>query len=234
MSKGRAERTRPTGSLRLKGRKNMEENKDVGMPAQAVRTGGAGKKMSTKDYVTVGVFALLHAAVLFIMGAIGGLSAVGFPLFGLVGFIPGGIIFVYIVTKVPKRGVVFALGAISALAYFLMGAYGPVPLFVLAAGIVGEAVVSAGKYKSFSLIVVGYVLFALLFWFGFMSPIAFSMEGYMDSAIESYGADYMATLAGYVQGPLLIALGATTAVGAVAGTLLGRRLFAKHFSRIGG
>ena len=39
----------------------MEENKDVGMPAQAVRTGGAGKKMSTKDYVTVGVFALLHA-----------------------------------------------------------------------------------------------------------------------------------------------------------------------------
>ena len=93
----------------------MKENKDAGMPAQAVRTGGTGKKMSTKDYVTVGIFALLHTAVLFIVGAIGGLSAVGFPLFGLVGFVPGGIIFVYIVTKVPKRGAVFGLGAISAL-----------------------------------------------------------------------------------------------------------------------
>lgn len=53
----------------------MKENKDAGMPAQAVRTGGTGKKMSTKDYVTVGIFALLHTAVLFIVGAIGGLSA---------------------------------------------------------------------------------------------------------------------------------------------------------------
>ena len=212
----------------------MEENKDAGMPAQAVRTGGTGKKMSTKDYVTVGIFALLHTAVLFIVGAIGGLSAVGFPLFGLVGFIPGGIIFVYIVAKVPKRGAVFGLGAISALVNFLIGAYGPVPLFVLMAGIVGEVVVSAGRYKSFPLIVAGYVLFALPIWFGFMSPIAFSMEGYMDSAVKSYGVDYMATLAGCVQWPLLMAFGAATTVGAVAGTLLGRRLFAKHFSRIVG
>lgn len=89
-------------------------------------------------------------------------------------------------------------------------------------------------HKEFPLIVAGYVLFALLIWFGFMSPIAFSMEGYMDSAVKSYGVDYMATLAGCVQGPLLMAFGAATTVGAVAGTLLGRRLFAKHFSRIVG
>ena len=89
-------------------------------------------------------------------------------------------------------------------------------------------------HKEFPLIVAGYVLFALLIWFGFMSPIAFSMEGYMDSAVKSYGVDYMATLAGCVRGPLLMAFGAATTVGAVAGTLLGRRLFAKHFLRIVG
>ena len=211
----------------------METMQGNDVVKQGVKTGGDATKLSTKDYVTAGIFAVLHAVVLFVVAAVMGISAIGFPLYGLVGYIPCGIIFVYIVTRVPKRGVVLALGAISALLYFIIGAYGFIPLFVLAGGVVGELIVSAGKYKNFPLILVGYVAFALLVWFGFMSPIAFTMEGYMAGAVESYGADYMTTMIGYLQSPLIVVLGLLNALGAVVGVLFGRKLFAKHFSRIG-
>lgn len=203
------------------------------MATTSVTGSKATNKLQTKDFISIGVFSVLFAVVLFLFGAVGGLLAALFPLFGVFGFLVYGIVVMYLLAKVPKRGVMLLLGAITAVIYFLIGAYGPIPLFVLAGGIVGELIAGSGHYRSFPRIVIGYAAYSILIWFGFMSPLVFSMQSYIDASVASYGAEYTRMLLDFAHGPLLIAAGIGTVAGAIDGAFLGRKLFKKHFEKIG-
>ena len=189
--------------------------------------------IKTKDYIMLGIFSLLFGVTLFVIAGVLGIVPIGFPLFGLVGGIPCGIIFMYIVTKINKKGTIAILGSITALLYFLIGAYGLIPLFVFVGGLIAEIIISSGKYESFPKITLGYTFFMVSIWFGFMYPFIFEAQKYVESAGSNYSADYLEQMMTYATTPLFFVFLAATIIGAVIGSLLGKKMFKKHFAKIG-
>ena len=189
--------------------------------------------IKTKDYIMLGIFSLLFAITLFAIAGVLGIVAIGFPLFGLVGAIPCGIIFMYIVTKIGKKGAIAILGGITALLYFLIGAYGLIPLFVFVGGLIAELIITSGNYKSFLKITIGYTVFMVSIWFGFMYPFIFEAEKYIEASGGNYSADYLASMISYSTTPLFFIFLVATIIGAVVGSFLGKKMFKKHFSKIG-
>ena len=189
--------------------------------------------IKTKDYIMLGIFSLLFAVSLFAIAGVLSIVPIGFPLFGLVGSIPCGIIFMYIVTKVGKKGTIAILGSITGLLYFVIGAYGLIPLFVFVGGLIAEAIISSGKYKSFTKITIGYATFMVCIWFGFMYPFIFEAQKYIETAGANYSAEYLEAMINYATTPIFFIFLLGTIMGAVTGSFLGKKMFKKHFAKIG-
>ena len=189
--------------------------------------------IKTKDYIMLGIFSLLFGITLFVIAGVLSIVAIGFPLFGLVGGIPCGIIFMYIVTKIGKKGTITILGAITALLYFLIGAYGLIPLFVFIGGLIAEFIIASGKYQSFPKITLGYTVFMSCIWFGFMYPFIFEAQKYTEAVGDGYSPEYLSSMVSYATTPIFFAFLVATIVGAVIGSFLGKKMFKKHFAKIG-
>ena len=189
--------------------------------------------IKTKDYIMLGIFSLLFGITLFAIAGVLGIVPVGFPLFGLVGGIPCGIIFMYIVTKIGKKGTIAILGGITALLYFLIGAYGLIPLFVFVGGLIAELIISSGNYKSFTKITIGYTAFMVTIWFGFMYPFIFEAQKYAEAVGDGYSAEYLNSMVNYATTPIFFVFLVATIIGPVIGSFLGKKMFKKHFSKIG-
>ncbi len=189
--------------------------------------------LKTKDYIMVGIFSMLFAVALFAIAAVLGIVPIGFPLFGVVGNIPCGIIFIYIITKIRKKGTMSILTIITALLYWILGAYPLVPVFVLIGGFIAEGIITLGKYEKFSFISMGYVVFMTSIWFGFMYPMIFEAQKYLESSVGSnLSKDYAQTMISYLSGKFLWIFIAGTILSAIIGSILGKKMFKKHFAKI--
>ncbi len=191
-------------------------------------------KLKTKDLITLGIFSVLFAVVLFIFAAVMGVFPVAFIFYAAVGSIPCGIIYMYVVTKISKRGAIIIMTSVISIIYFLIGTYGLAPLYGFVGGVVAELISYTGRYKGFWRITLGYVVYTGCLWFGFMSPMVLATDSYINQALAGgYAQDYIMSMINFITGPLFfVALGATI-IGALIGALLGRKMLKKHFEKVG-
>lgn len=189
-------------------------------------------KLVGKDFIFIAIFGLLLFIVFFAFAMILGMNANTFWYTHAIGAIPAGIVWMYLLARVPKRGAVVIMSVIVALVGLLLGMFWAGPAGIVIGGIIGELIVSTGK-RSTAKNIAAFAVFTLCFWLGQQSMIFFAGSAYVDMVVASgMTAEYGQTLVSFMQSPMIIVAGIGSVVGPIIGGLLGAKIFKKHFSKI--
>lgn len=102
-------------------------------------------KLVGKDFIFIAIFGLLLFAVFFAFAMVLGMNANTFWFTHALGAIPAGIVWMYLLARVPKRGAVLIMSIIVAAVGLLLGMLWTGPVGIVVGGIIAEIIVSTGK-----------------------------------------------------------------------------------------
>ena len=189
------------------------------------------RRLEVYDLITLGIFSALFVLVLTLTAAVMGVVPFTFLFFAAVSAVPCGLIYAYLTAKIPKPGVILILS--GSLALVFLGTYGASP-FVLAGGLAADLVSSSRGYRSFAANAVGYVVFFVAIWLGFVLPMVLATDSYVRAlSAEGYAGDSVRVMIDWITGPMFFVVLAATVAGSVFGICYGRRLLKRHFIRSG-
>ena len=191
-------------------------------------------KLQTRDFISVGIFSLIYAAVACVVGGLAQMTPITFPFMPMVVALFTGTVFMLYVAKIPKRGAIIILGIIAGILLLITGMFWMMSAFFIVLGIIADFICASGQFKSFKKNMAAYCLFAL-------SP----MGAYVPMAVmPAQFAEFMnkkgdiSSFAGVIDAigaqwwviPLML-LG--TVLCALAGGYIGKKLLKKHFEKAG-
>lgn len=191
-------------------------------------------KLQTRDFISVGIFSLIYAAVAFVVGGLAQMTPITFPFMPMVVALFTGTVFMLYVAKIPKRGAIIILGIIAGILLLITGMFWMMSAFFIVLGIIADFICASGQFKSFKKNMAAYCLFALSP-MGAYVPMAvmpaqfaefMNKKGDISSfagAIDAIGAQWWVI-------PLML-LG--TVLCALAGGYIGKKLLKKHFEKAG-
>ena len=189
------------------------------------------KRLSGKDFITVGIYTAMYIAVFFVFGLLTAIPVVYPFLLFLIPFICGIPMMLYY-SKIEKFGMLSITGIINGIFFFFMG-YGWYALIAWAiAGIISDIVLKAGNYKSLKIAMLSYVVYALGEW-GVHAPLFLAGKKYWDNIRISMGDQYADMLLKTMPSWMIYASVGILALGAICGALLGRKMLKKHFIKAG-
>ncbi|MCG8578753.1 MAG: MptD family putative ECF transporter S component [Bacteroidales bacterium] len=193
------------------------------------------KKLKGRDFITIGIFGLLFAITEIIAAFSSAIIPILWTFCMAIAAIPCGIIFMYIIAKAPKRWAIATAITLCCLIYFLIGTYGIwTPLFGVVGGLLADVIAGTGKYKKFSKNAIAFVVCITLQWLGFMQPILFTTDQYIQSVLESGMSEtYIMPLVDFIQGPGFIAGLIATIIMGFVGAYVGKNVLKKHFEKAG-
>ena len=193
----------------------------------------ASMRLGSRDLITLGVYSVLYVVVMFIAGMPFAFSPVltyALPVSAAFFCAP---VYLLLVAKVPRRGAVAILGAVVGLVLFVTGMFWLWAVAALVLGVAAGEIAALGRFRSPGLNTVSYVVLAL-------APLAsYVMVWINQQSYRAYlvgkGTDdsYMNTMIAAANQWLLVAIVVGTLLAAWLGTLLGRRMLARHFTRAG-
>lgn len=191
-------------------------------------------KLQSRDFISIGVFTLIYAAVTFVVGGVSQMTLVTFPLMPAAVALFTGPIFMLYTAKTPKRGALTIMGVIIGILSFASGMFWMMAVFYAVFGVLADLICASGKFKSFKRNLLGYCVFALPPMGGHV-PMAILPEQFdafmaekgdfsaFSGVIDAIGANWWAL-------PLMAAI---TVLCAVISGMIGRKLLRKHFERAG-
>ena len=135
----------------------------------------ASGRLTAKDIVLLAVFGVVTFFVMMAVSMVCSFSTDMAWWTHAIGSIPAGIVWTYLMARVPKRGAAFIAGAIMALLGFVMGMAWTGPVGILAGAALCELVMMAGRRAKWT-VVVGWAVLVLCWWFGQISLILFAGE----------------------------------------------------------
>lgn len=97
-------------------------------------------KLETRDFISVGIFSLIYAAVAFVVGGIVQMTPVTFPFMPPVIALFTGTIFMLYVAKIPKRRALTILGVIGGILLFVTGMFWMMSLFFVICGFLADEI----------------------------------------------------------------------------------------------
>ena len=191
-------------------------------------------KLQSRDFISIGVFTLIYAAVTVVVGGVSQMTPVTFPLMPAAVALFTGPIFMLYTAKTPKRGALTIMGVIIGILSFASGMFWMMAVFYAVFGVLADLICASGKFKSFKRNLLGYCVFALPPMGGHV-PMAILPEQFdafmaekgdfsaFSGVIDAIGANWWAL-------PLMAAI---TVLCAVISGMIGRKLLRKHFERAG-
>ena len=149
----------------------------------AVTAAGPSARLTAKDIVLLAVFGVVTFFVMMIVAMVCSFSTDMAWWAHAIGSIPAGIVWTYLMARVPKRGSALIAGAIMALLGFVMGMAWTGPVGMLVGAVLCELIMIAGKRAKWS-IAVGFAVLVVCWWFGQISLILFASESYVQMVID--------------------------------------------------
>lgn len=199
-----------------------------------MNTETTNQRLQTRDFISVGVFSLIYAAVAFIIGGIVQMTPVTFPFMPPVVALFTGAIFMLYVAKIPKRWAITILGVIGGVLLLVTGMFWMMSVFFVICGFLADLICASGQFRSFRRNLTGYCIMALAP-MGAYVPMAVMPAQFDDfmrnkgnaetfsGVIHAIGANWWAV-------PLMTLV---TILCALLGGLIGRKLLKKHFEKAG-
>ena len=112
--------------------------------SNAVRKTGAGSSYTAKDFILLAVFGVVIFLFFMILSMVLSFSIDIAYWTHAIGGIVGGIAWVYVAARIPKKGAMAIMGLIMGIVAFLMGMMWTVAVGIVVGGIVAELVLIAG------------------------------------------------------------------------------------------
>ncbi|MCR4960952.1 MAG: MptD family putative ECF transporter S component [Lachnospiraceae bacterium] len=189
------------------------------------------KKLTGKDLITVGIYTALYVIVVFVVGATNAIPIL-YPISLFVIPFLAGIPMMLYYTKIDKFGMLTISGAIIALFFYLSGYTWICVAFLFPTALVADIVLKICGYGKFRSFAPSYMIYALGM-LGGPANLWFAGESYWDGIRETMGEQYAEQLAYYMPSWMLWLGIVLVLIGAFCGSLLGRRMFKKHFVKAG-
>ncbi|MEF2656079.1 MAG: MptD family putative ECF transporter S component [Eggerthellaceae bacterium] len=203
-------------------------SKNIGEESRAVSKG-----LNAKDFVFIAVFGVLLFLVFMVFSIVFSMNASSSWFTHSVGAIPAGIVWMYLLYRVPKRGAIAIMGVIVAIVGLLMGMFWSGPVGIVVGAFIAELVLGDPKKRSTLKMCIAFAVFVFSFWLGQISLIIVGSQAYVEMCMSvGLSAEYGQTLVDFIYSPMAIVCGITTIIGALLGGFLGSKVFAKHFAKL--
>jgi energy-coupling factor transport system substrate-specific component len=190
-------------------------------------------RFSARDLLSAAIFAVIYFVIVFVVAMLGIIS----PLVMLITLplspIAAGIPYMLFLTRVRHAGMVTLFGIVVALIFLMMGHPWQSTLITIAASILAELVLWAGKYRSKWAAISAYTVFSV--WFiGPWVPFFLDRDAYLLAESKgTMGSAYMTQFADTVTVPAVLIMVAASIVCGFLGALLGTATLRKHFRKAG-
>ncbi|AAS06283.1 MptD family putative ECF transporter S component [Mycobacterium avium subsp. paratuberculosis] len=190
-------------------------------------------RMSARDLINIGVFGALYIATVFAINVFAFINPLVMLVALAVSMIAGGVPFMLFLTRVRHAGMVTVFAIITAGLLALTG-HPPICFVItVACALVAEVVLWLGRYRSRTMGVLAYAIYAA-WYIGPLLPIFYARDEYFSSpGMAQMGPRYLEEMERLLSPAVLIAFDLSTVVFGLIGGLLGVRLLRKHFQRAG-
>ena len=189
-------------------------------------------KLKIKDLVNIGIFSTIYMVVSLLTMILAMFSPIIWLLWPSIAGLVCSFVYMFLVTKVPKRGTALLLSLITGLIYFISGECTWTMLMSFAiVGVLAEIAITG--YKSVKGAVISSGILAMGF-IGSPLPMWLFQESYMKSIIDM-GMDpkYVSQLKNMISiGSLIGCLALAFVVGMIGG-MIGKVILKKHFEKAG-
>jgi energy-coupling factor transport system substrate-specific component len=191
------------------------------------------KKLTAKDFITVGIFTALIFVVEFACGMLGFIHPYIVASYVVMIPIVGSIPMMLFYTKVEKFGMITIMSILIAIIMFITGmGYLGAPLIILA-GLIADFIAKTGNYKSFKKTVLSYGVFCLWICANYF-PVIITADSYRQDLLEGgYSAEYCDNLFSVINGKTIIILLILCFVFGCISTFIGKVVVKKHFEKAG-
>ena len=193
-----------------------------------------GRKLKGKDLITIGIFSAIYFVINVIFMLLGGLHPIMFVMMpGFIALITG-VPYMILASKVQKPGAVLIMGLITGLIYFASGMLTMLILITYAAAcVLAELVRYFTKYKSFIGNTISFVIFSAGM-IGSPLPIWLFKDSFFAQITEQgMPAAYLSVLGSLATNGMLAVMVLAPIVLGIAGALIAKGLFKKHFVKAG-
>lgn len=209
----------------------MASNATTGSPKATEKPKGG---LTAKDILLGAVFGLVTFAIAMAIAMVFSFNTNLAWWTHAVAAIPCGIVWMYLMARVPKKGSALIAGCVMALLGMLMGMAWTGPLGMAIGAVLCEAIMVIGKRSKWSM-AIGFAVFMLCWWFGMQALILFSGADYVQMVVEmGMTEEYGWGLVNWTQSPIFYVCGIVTFICGLFGSLLGFRVFKKHFAKLQG
>lgn len=209
----------------------MASNATTGSPKATEKPKGG---LTAKDILLDAVFGLVTFAIAMAIAMVFSFNTNLAWWTHAVAAIPCGIVWMYLMARVPKKGSALIAGCVMALVGLLMGMAWTGPLGMAIGAVLCEAIMVIGKRSKWST-AIGFAVFMLCWWFGMQALILFSGADYVQMVVEmGMTEEYGWGLVNWTQSPIFYVCGIVTFICGLFGSLLGFRVFKKHFAKLQG
>ncbi len=191
------------------------------------------KKLTAKDFITVGIFTAIILVVEFACGILGYIHPYIVASYVVMIPLAGSIPMMLFYSKVEKFGMITIMSILIAIMMFLLGmGYLGAPLIVLA-GVISDLIAKSGGYKSFKKIVISHGIFCLWVCANYI-PVVVTAKSYRQGLLdEGYSAEYCDNLFRAVNSKTLAVLIVACFVFGCIGAFVGKAVVKKHFEKAG-
>ncbi len=191
------------------------------------------KKLTAKDFITIGIFTAIWFVVEFACGMLGYIHpyivAAYVVLLPLVGAIPMMLFY----CKIEKFGMISIMSVLIAIIMFVTGmGFLGAPLIILA-GVAADLIAKAGGYKNFKMIVISYGIFCTWICANYF-PVIVTAESYRQDLLDGgFSAEYADTLFRAINYKTIAVLLILCVLFGFIGAYLGKAVVRKHFEKAG-
>ena len=191
------------------------------------------KKLTAKDFITVGIFTAIVFVVEFACGILGFIHPYIVASYVILIPIVAAVPMMLFYSKVEKFGMITIMSILIAIIMFITGmGFLGAPLIIIA-GVVADFIAKAGGYKNFKMISLSYSVFCLWICANYF-PVIVTAESYREDLIEGgYSIEYCDNLFRAINAKTIWLLLILCFVFGYIGAYLGKIVVKKHFEKAG-
>ena len=191
------------------------------------------KGLTSKDFITVGIFTALLFVVEFACGMLGFIHPYIVASFVVMIPLVASIPMMLFYTKVEKFGMISIMSVLVAIIMFVTGmGYLGAPLIIIA-GICADLIAKSGGYKSFKKTAVSYGVFCLWICANYF-PVIITADSYRKDLVDAgYSAEYCNHLFRAINMKTIPVLLILCFVFGCLGAYIGKAVVKKHFEKAG-
>lgn len=191
------------------------------------------KKLTAKDFITVGIFTAIIFVVELACGMLGFIHPYIVASYVVLIPIVGSVPMMLFYTKVEKFGMLTIMSVLIAIIMFILGmGYLGAPLIILA-GVVADLIAKSGNYKSVKKTVLSYGVFCLWICANYF-PVIITADSYRQDLLDGgYSAEYCDNLFSVINGKTIAILLILCFVFGCISTFIGKAVVKKHFEKAG-